>query len=229
MPAFVDPNSIFNPAPLTAPPAAWGDTIRDMLVMLNGLMPIGSIMTFPSLTAPSDNFLRAEGQTVSRVTYAALNTLLSGEGYPFGAGDGSTTFHLPDLRGKVVVGYYGSDTEFNVIGETGGAKTHTLSSGEVPAHTHTMPHTHDMTHAHAGVGNGGSVGFAKRQASLGGADDIYNSGANTNLSWWDNPPTSTYAASTGAASNGTTSSVGSGGAHNNLQPYITLVPFIRVQ
>jgi microcystin-dependent protein len=56
---------------------------------------------------------------------------------PYGVG-GSTVFNLPDLRGRTVVGRSSVDTEFDAIGETGGAKTHLLTAAEsgVPAHTH---------------------------------------------------------------------------------------------
>lgn len=53
-----------------------------------------------------------------------------------GVGDGSTTFNLPDLKGKVAVGKNQSETEFAGLGQTGGAKTHTLVVGEIPGHTH---------------------------------------------------------------------------------------------
>lgn len=46
-------------------------------------------------TTPT-GWLHCDGTTVSRTTYSALNTIMSGAGYPYGSGDGSTTFHLPD-------------------------------------------------------------------------------------------------------------------------------------
>jgi len=54
---------------------------------------------------------------------------------PFGLGDGATTFNVPNLNGRVAVGK-SADTEFNVLGKTGGAKTHTLTVAEMPAHVH---------------------------------------------------------------------------------------------
>lgn len=54
----------------------------------------------------------------------------------YGVGDGSTTFHLPNLKGVVPVGKNQSDTEFAGLGQTGGTKTHTLITAEMPAHTH---------------------------------------------------------------------------------------------
>ena len=119
---------------------------------------------------------------VSRTTYAALFAITS---TTYGSGDGSTTFNLPDLKGRVAVGK-SADTEFDVLGETGGAKTHTLSESELPAHTHSM--------------------FAAGGTSVGGSG------------------TSTGGGAGGAV---TTGSTGSGTAHNNLQPYITLNYIIK--
>ena len=78
-------------------------------------------------------WLECNGQAVSRTTYADLFALI---GTTFGVGDGSTTFNLPNRSGKVSVGLDGSQVEFNTIGKTGGAKTHTLSTAEMPSHTH---------------------------------------------------------------------------------------------
>lgn len=94
--------------------------------------PIGSIIPFGGTTAP-DGFLLCQGQAVSRTTYAELFAVI---GTAFGTGDGSTTFNVPDLRGKVPVGLSSSDTEFNTLGKTGGEKTHKLVISEMPSHTH---------------------------------------------------------------------------------------------
>lgn len=94
--------------------------------------PIGSIIPFGGITAP-DGFLLCQGQAVSRTTYAELFAVI---GTSFGNGDGSTTFNVPDLRGKVPVGLSSSDTEFNTLGKTGGEKTHKLVISEMPSHTH---------------------------------------------------------------------------------------------
>lgn len=94
----------------------------------------GSIIMYGKAQVPS-GFLLCDGSAVSRTTYADLFALIS---TTYGAGDGSTTFNIPDLRGRSVVGRdAGGDTDFDNLGDTGGAKTVSL------AHSHTMTlHSH---------------------------------------------------------------------------------------
>lgn len=91
-------------------------------------LPIGSITAYGKETAPA-NWLICDGSAVSRTTYADLFAVI---GTKYGAGDGSTTFNLPNLKGRVPVGLDGSDTDFNAIGKTGGEKKHTLTVYELP-------------------------------------------------------------------------------------------------
>lgn len=97
-------------------------------------LPIGSIVPYGSATAPT-NWLVCDGSAVSRTTYAELFAAI---GTSFGAGNGSTTFNLPNLKGKVAVGQDANDTDFDTIGETGGEKTHTLTINEMPSHNHNL-------------------------------------------------------------------------------------------
>lgn len=82
------------------------------------------------------------GQTVSRTTYAVLFAVI---GTTYGAGDGSSTFALPDMRGRTIAGVDnmgGSDASrldwANTLGTTGGTQTHTLATTEIPAHLHSI-------------------------------------------------------------------------------------------
>jgi len=59
-------------------------------------------------------------------------------GTTYGSGDGTTTFNIPNLKGRVVVGFNSAETEFDALGETGGAKTHTLTTAQIPTHTHQV-------------------------------------------------------------------------------------------
>lgn len=109
--------------------------------------PAGAVTQFAGASAPT-GYLLCEGQAVSRTTYSALYAVI---GNSYGAGDGSTTFNLPNLQGNVPVGRNSADTSFDALGETGGAKTHTLSAAEMPSHSHSYysPATPTSTKAKA--------------------------------------------------------------------------------
>lgn len=94
-------------------------------------VPPGALMLFATSAAPT-GWLIADGAAISRTTYAALFDAIGGN---YGAGNGSTTFNIPDLRGRVPVGKAASGT-FGTLANTGGAETHTLSTAEMPSHTH---------------------------------------------------------------------------------------------
>ena len=95
---------------------------------------IGEIKLWTSDTLPSAKWLICNGAAISRTTYSALFNLI---GTTYGAGDGSTTFNIPDLRGNVPVGK-STDTEFDTLGKKGGEKTHKLTVAELAAHTHAI-------------------------------------------------------------------------------------------
>jgi microcystin-dependent protein len=168
--------------------SAWIDYFESMTDYLVGaqIVPPGAVLPYAGSVAPEGYFI-ADGSEVSRTVYLPLFNVI---GITYGAGDTTTTYNLPDLRIRVPVGYKSTETEFNALGKTGGAKTHTLSVGELPSHAHAVPFTLDG-HDAAGTGSDPNVRPV-------------------------NP--------TGSA---TTSSVGSGDAHNNLQPYITLNYIIK--
>ena len=163
------------------------------------ILPAGSILPYGGSSAPT-GFLLCDGSAVSRTTYAALFAALD-DGATYGTGDGSSTFNLPDLRGRVVAGkddMGGSSANRltdqtgglngDTLGDTGGSETHTLTTAQMPAHTHTVA--------------------AQQQVS----GDSTNRGGSGQL---------------GAAATITTSSTGGGGAHNNVQPTIILNYIIR--
>ena len=108
---------------LTSEEKATGDTL-----------PIGSIMPYPKATAP-ENWLICDGSAISRTDYSELFNAI---GTTFGEGDGSTTFNLPNIKGRTIVGLDTDDTDFNAIGKTPGEKTHTLTVEEMPKHSHTL-------------------------------------------------------------------------------------------
>lgn len=162
----------------------------------------GEVKMWPSSTIP-DGWKLCDGSALDRITYATLFNIL---GTQYGAGDGSTSFNIPDLRGRIPTGVDSSQTEFNAMGKKGGAKTHTLTSAEMPAHTHTQdPHTHTLS------GNGGLTD------STGSV--LYSIANGTYYGFRTNQPTTTTA---------TNQNTGGNGAHNNLQPYLTVNYIIKV-
>ena len=80
-------------------------------------------------------YLVCDGSTISRTEYSELFNVI---GTIYGSGDGSTTFNLPDLKGRVVTGLNVSNSNFNVLGKTGGEETHVLTVSEIPSHNHTI-------------------------------------------------------------------------------------------
>jgi microcystin-dependent protein len=97
----------------------------------------GDLKPWPGAAIPA-GWLDCDGALVSRTTYAALFAAI---GTAWGAGDGSTTFALPDLRRRTLVGAGGTGTAQlgNAVGSRGGTETHTLTVAEMPSHTHTAP------------------------------------------------------------------------------------------
>lgn len=164
---------------------------------VSSAIPTGSVMPFAGTTEPS-GWLLCFGQEVSRTTYAALFAIIS---TTYGVGNGSTTFNLPDLRGRVIAGQddmggtsanrltnQSGGLDGDVLGATGGAETHTLTIAQMPAHTHTVANT-------------------------------VITGATGNLSTVN---------TTRAFGTTTSSSQGGGTSHNNVQPTIILNYIIKV-
>jgi microcystin-dependent protein len=120
-----------------------------------------SIQGYWSL-APTE-YLLEDGSAVSRATYSALFAAI---GTTYGAGDGSTTFNLPDSRGRVAVNLNPSDAEFNSIGKKYGEKTHVLSIAELPSHTHIQnPHDHNAGLSNPYVNDSSFGGLAATSAN----------------------------------------------------------------
>lgn len=99
-----------------------------------GSLKIGTIIPYAGDTLPT-GYLYCDGSAISRTTYSDLFSVI---GTTYGNGNGTTTFNLPNLKGRVPVGYDSTQTEFDNLGETGGEKTHQLVITEIPSHDHKI-------------------------------------------------------------------------------------------
>lgn len=207
-------------------------------------VPTGSLQMFAGASAPT-GWLLADGSAISRTTYSTLFTAI---GTGFGVGDGSTTFNLPDLRGRVAVGR-GSGT-FATLGATGGFENVTLDVNQIPSHTHANTassdtqggHSHSVsvsggehTHILPMSASGAPSGVNDRPLrASGGADGNFRTGTEASGSNYGSG-TGTHTHSTSVSTNGAHShnitvsnaAAGGNGAHTNLQPYQVLNYIIK--
>lgn len=109
---------------------------------LPAMIPIGGLMPFGGATAP-EKWLLCDGAEISRADYADLFAQI---GTAYGAGNGTTTFNLPDMRGRSTMGVDGALV--SGLGAQAGASAVALSIANLPSHDHdyTDPgHTHGLT------------------------------------------------------------------------------------
>lgn len=145
------------------------------------------------LTGAKADTLMLDGQTVSRTTYANLwqwaqdqSLVVAGM---FTTGDGSTTFGLPDYRGRFLVNTGALSPDTYTVGGTGGASLKTLTTANMPAHNHTgstdsYNHGHGSAggHSHGGGSSGGGGHGGHNSGSFGvqgGGDGAVSSNGNT--------------------------------------------------
>ncbi len=159
----------------------------------------GTVVPWGGSSAPT-GWLDCDGSAVSRSTYADLFTAI---GTTYGVGDGSSTFNIPDIRGRTVCGKdnmggtaanrltSAATIDGTTLGTAGGSETHTLTTSEIPSHSH------------------GYVGFPGGSAHNFSYAGFGHSGGNQG----------TYG--------GGTASAGGGGSHDNIQPSIVLNYIIK--
>jgi microcystin-dependent protein len=146
------------------------------VIQAAGAVPSGAILPYGGTSAPA-GFLLCDGSAISRTTYAALFTACS---TAFGAGDASTTFNLPDGRGRVLVGYTasGGHADVNAIGnnEGGSGTSSTIAlNARRPKHLHTVNESaHFHTVASSGVAGPAGVNGVAAGAGINTSSDKTN-------------------------------------------------------
>lgn len=187
--------------------------------------PTGAVMLYAGTTAPG-GWLICDGRAISRTEFAALFAAIGGT---YGAGNGSTTFNIPDCRGRVIAGVDGGAGRLTgpvvgsvggTLGAVGGEQAHVVSAAEMPAHQHSGSTDVQGNHAHSSFGPwrpGGGSPFINHDSSNDGDAGVHES---------------VMTAATGVAGahahNFVTSVAGSNWPHNNVQPTIVLNTIIKV-
>jgi microcystin-dependent protein len=155
-------------------------------------LPTGVLIPYAAAVAPA-SWLLCDGSTISRTTYADLFAVI---GTTYGAGDGSTTFEIPDLRGRVIGGKDNmggssanrvTNANADTLGGAVGVATQVLTTAQMPAHTH-------------------GVTLRDSSATARYWDDRMSVTTTWDDHWSYTPDV------------GITDSAGSGSAHNNMQP-----------
>lgn len=177
--------------------------IDDLRTFANAKEAPGTVKDFAGSTAPA-GWLLCYGQNVSRSTYAELFATI---GTTYGAGDGSTTFALPDARGRAIAGKddmggssanrltnLSGGVDGDILGANGGAESHILTTAQIPAHNHRI-----LIGWAAGGTTSDTIGYANTYTGARG-----------------------YQTNTGGSGTPAIENTGGGGAHNNVQPTLIL-------
>ncbi|QGH78535.1 tail protein [Microbacterium phage Kaijohn] len=173
--------------------------------ILQQLAPVGTIHAFAGPVAPA-NYVLMDGRQLSRADYPALFALI---GTTYGAGNGTTTFHVPDARGRALVALDTAQAEFNAMGKTGGAKTVALTAAQNGKHSHLL-NAGGQAHAFSWGGAGGTTVHVQNAIAAVGAPPSNN--LTTHQNAWNR-----------------TADDGAGEAHNNLQPFLTVAYVIKAK
>jgi len=176
-------------------PASLKPLIDSMVLGITNSVPSGGVLAF-ARSSPPTGWLVANGAAVSRSQYIELFNAI---GTTFGAGNGSTTFNLPNIQGAVVRGWNGSGTGvdsgrgFGSIQQpqnqahthggtafTDGAHTHSVSTSSAGSHSHSLSISSGGSHTHAIINLGdqainGTLGTSQHKNRVYGDESFYGS------------------------------------------------------
>ena len=231
------PQNSYLPGTPTAPTATTGTNTTQIATTafvqttagaINSVLT-GSIQMWPTTSAPS-GYLLCNGNAVSRTSYAALFAVM---GTTFGAGDGSTTFNLPNYTNNFPVGAGSSYS----LASTGGATSVTLSTANIPAHSHSSSGLSASSNTSVSLTDPGHqhyVGSRDSTAQDGGAYtqefvSNYNNTSNGPSTYTNFTTTgiSVSSATTTTTISGSTGSIGSGTAFNTVPPYLAIYFIVK--
>jgi microcystin-dependent protein len=120
------------------------------------IIPVGMMAFHTGSTAPA-GWIWADGSNISRTTYSRLFAVYNAASLPYGAGDGSTTFGIPDMRGRVGVGRDNmggtaanriTNAVSGIVGTTLGSVGGSENAGGTIGGSQSIAHTHNIAHAH---------------------------------------------------------------------------------
>jgi microcystin-dependent protein len=208
----------------------WGDMVAAVVEALGPSRYIGEVIELSGPTLPP-LCIYAAGQNISRTTYAAY---FAEVGTTYGVGDGSTTFGVPDRRGRTAAGKdnmggtsanrltgLAGGVNGDVLGAVGGVETHTLTTAQLATHTHADGTLEAANHGHPARFS--DFNDANSDGSSGGGFMLDEASTQTR-SAWTGSPSDTFGRAIGGSGaldvSGNTASAGSGEAHNNVQPTI---------
>ena len=195
-----------------------------------GATPTGAILPYAGEMAP-EGYLLCNGAEINRTTYASLFGVI---GSTYGVGNGNTTFHLPDLRGRFPLGLDNmggtsadvvTAAEADSLASSGGAETHTLTIDEMPAHAHDMGLRHNENIDHEGFAPTGSI--VDEDPNPSSANLTLKADALSAIAGQSGHGHSTYWRIVGNVPGALMKNTGGGQAHNNMPPYLSLNYIIK--
>ncbi len=199
----------------------WGAQLNtNMDTIDERLTPTGGVIAYAGITAPNADWLLCDGSAVSRTTYATLFALVSTS---FGVGDGSTTFNLPDIKGRNIIGLDNmggssanriTDSNADSLNNTGGGDEDDTStiSGSVTEHTLTAAQIPDLTYTIKTDGSGTGFSNSIATGDINQPDKDVTGKVTTNAGGGSHPHSDTFAIS---------------GTGKNTQPWVALGAIIK--